>query len=341
MSLRQKLTPWLEGYADYLRTQNRGNGATLLGPNSSMLAVNAPNNPFTTVVNVTYPAVVLRAPGFSTLEHDAVHGRFGGEAPGRVASRARLHVGTLRSSSTAAPRRSWSIPMVRPAQRFPYLTAVSTGVLDVMRDLAAHPLNYTPYLLPGLDADNNGDLTSQTGTLRARASSFICPPATSSFPRASKVSARTRNRRCSRWLRLPAPAFSTAGFPASGRHARAFYSEARVPLIAPAEKSQPSRLELQTSVRHDTSSYHTLANALSLNLPSSNGPFPAVDYLNSKVSDTTYLVGLRTAPWRDLTLRASWGTGFLAPSLSQLSPNPVGFGSFSITDPKRGNATSF
>ncbi|MBX3737899.1 MAG: TonB-dependent receptor [Candidatus Didemnitutus sp.] len=340
LSLRQKITPWLEGYGDYLRTQNRGNGATLLGPNSSTLAVTAPNNPFTTAVNVTYPAVILRTPGFSTLNTTRITGGLVARLPGEWQAALDYTWGrSLFVNRRTAPVLGDPDGPSGPSPS--YLTAVSTGVLDVLRDLKTYPLNYTPYLLPGLDADNNGDLVSQTGALRASGPVFHLPAG--DIILSASVEGQRENKESSVF-----PLASTSGtgflyswFPAVSSTARAFYTEARVPLIAAAEKSQPSRLELQTSVRYDTSRYHTLANALSLSVPSSAGPFPAVDFLDRKVGDTSYLVGLRTAPWRDLTLRASWGTGFLAPSLSQMSPNPVGFGSFSVTDPKRGNSTSF
>ncbi len=120
------------------------------------------------------------------------------------------------------------------------------------------------------------------------------------------------------------------------------YAETLIPLFSDLNSRPLLReLELQLSVRHDN--YKTIGASNNIQ------PFgatleealeaakDAVFGLN-KVHSTDYLVGLRYKPVRDLTLRASYSTGFLPPSVGQITSDtfvmPVT--NWPYLDPKRG-----
>ena len=131
--------------------------------------------------------------------------------------------------------------------------------------------------------------------------------------------------------------------PEAHRKVVAQYLELRAPVTSPSNKlSFVNALELMASVRHDN--YRTDFYGAALPVEGADGPFlPQPAALNS-FGSTNYTLGFRYAPTRDISLRASRGTGFLPPDLGQIRSSPPSiYSSFLITllglrDPARGNA---
>lgn len=131
--------------------------------------------------------------------------------------------------------------------------------------------------------------------------------------------------------------------PEAHRRVDAQYLELRAPLISPSNNVPfVNTLELMASVRHD--GYRTDFSGSSIEVDSAAGPFtPQTPSINS-FGSTSHTLGFRYAPTRDVTFRASHGTGFLPPDLGQIrSSTPALFSSFLISlldlrDPALGNS---
>jgi outer membrane receptor protein involved in Fe transport len=115
-----------------------------------------------------------------------------------------------------------------------------------------------------------------------------------------------------------------------------YYLEGRVPLVSDVN-AMPlvHALELQASVRRDE--YTTKApSPSSVEVPSRDAPLPDLDYSENKVQANKVTLSARYEPFLGLSVRGSYGTGFLPPSIAQIvqriSPGEV----LDFFDPKRG-----
>lgn len=130
--------------------------------------------------------------------------------------------------------------------------------------------------------------------------------------------------------------------PKAQRTVQSEYFELRAPIFSEGNKIPwVHSLDLMGSVRHDA--YKTVFSGSSISIDGPAGPFPAQDASRNNVSSTDYTVGFSYAPISDVTFRASYGTGFLPPNLSQIRGDPPNvFSPFLIYlldlhDPARGN----
>jgi len=100
-----------------------------------------------------------------------------------------------------------------------------------------------------------------------------------------------------------------------------FYSEATVPLVAPAQRQRGwlYSAELQLAARHERFD---------------------VESAGSKYSTTVPTFGLRYLPTRELILRGSYGRGFSAPTYAQLAVPTLSTSASPVSDPRRGGETT-
>ncbi len=120
------------------------------------------------------------------------------------------------------------------------------------------------------------------------------------------------------------------------------YAEILIPIFSDRNGRPLLReLELQASVRHDN--YKTIGASNNVQpfgetIEEALEAAKDLEYGLNKVHSTDYLIGLRYKPVRDLTLRASYSTGFLPPAVNQITSDtfvyPAAF--FPYFDPKRG-----
>jgi outer membrane receptor protein involved in Fe transport len=135
---------------------------------------------------------------------------------------------------------------------------------------------------------------------------------------------------------VPTPTYSWN--PAVGVKAQAYYAELHVPIFSPMSQVPLVRgFEFQASVRRDDFTMRARTDRTTLTVPSPDGPFPAVSLTDSNFQATKATAGLKYTVTEDLALRASFGTGFLPPTLSQLSPGASLSTNVTIIDPRRGN----
>src|SRR5690606_17013472 len=129
--------------------------------------------------------------------------------------------------------------------------------------------------------------------------------------------------------------------PRRSQEVNSLYIEGFIPVVAPA-RNVPlvHQLELQASVRRDE--YEVTSTGDRFGAETREGPFPDATFFTNEFASTDYLIGLRYSPVPDVTLRTSFGTGFIAPGLGQITPListamlPVPVDALNPPDPLRG-----
>ena len=124
-------------------------------------------------------------------------------------------------------------------------------------------------------------------------------------------------------------------FPEKSQTIKSVYAELQVPVVS-AANALPwvNQFDLQLSARREQ--YEVSTGTSFAFLPVTPG---AITTSESRFSSTNPTFGFRYRPIGDVMLRASYGRGFLPPSLTQLAPEPPGQNTSSTTvlDPRRGN----
>jgi iron complex outermembrane recepter protein len=335
LTVRQQLGARVQAFGDVSWFDNRGRGVASAGANSVTLAADAPNNPFTTPIVVSYPVAGLTYPievNFRTLR-----------ATGGTIVR-------LPKDWIASADYAWSLSrnvtyQTNPATGDPDgpgpgisdQMALTSGLLDVMRDVNAYPLDWSPYLLRSPNRQG-GPADTSLSSIAARVSGPVArmaggPLTVSALVERRKESADSFFSDSTSSTNTPA---SPAYFPSRWQTVTSAYVEARGLLVS-STNARPflHALELQASTRYDN--YDTRsATPLVATVPSRNGPLPDVTPVTNGVAAARYTAGVRYLPSDDVTVRASYGTGFLPPSITQVVPNPELLQNTMLTDPKRG-----
>lgn len=132
------------------------------------------------------------------------------------------------------------------------------------------------------------------------------------------------------------PSESFQFYPARSQDMQSAYAEIAVPLFGEAgSRVGLHALDLQFALRHDNYKTETGDNVQW----SAGQTRPESVMTTNEVSETTGLLGVKYAPLAGLTFRASHGTGFVIPDVSQLIAS-TGLDSFidpGLFDPRRGN----
>ncbi len=339
LGARHKFGANVEIYVDgaILRNLGRGTGVAF-SPTSTTLAANAPNNPFTTAVVVAYPATNL--PYNVTQKNDN----------DRLAAGVVLR---LPHNWTLGADYSWSRSRQNFAQvssivgdpdgtgpQISYSTALSTGVVDVMKDLNVYPLDYTPYLMPQPTRFFDNTTLGHDGTLRAAGPVWELPAG----PINVAMSVEWRQEaQPSVITELPTTVPSTfAWFPRVSTDQGSAYLETRVPVFSEKSTTLLRSLDIQASVRYDTYRAKLMSFSGGVAVTGPTGPVPTAPfpYLIRNFESTSGTVGFKYSPKQDIALRASWGSGFLAPALGQLTNPSVISNTLTVIDPKRGNVSA-
>ena len=336
LSLRRRFGKRVEAYVDASRMKNDSVTYVALTPRSTTIAANAPNNPFTTAITVSFPDLFSALPSIAVSRSD----RLAAGAMLRLPAGWSAGADYVYSRSKFGYRTPLQV-LGDPDGTGPgisYATALSTGVLNVLRDLYATPLDYGPYLMPNPYNDSRAELVAEEWTLRGSGSIATLPAG----PLALSASVQWRDERIPDYVQTFAsaanPTPSYIWHPSVGLKAWAYYAELRVPIFSPQSQVPLVRsLEFQASVRRDDLTMRARADRTSIFVPSPDGPFPTAAMLDRDYQATKATAGLKYTLNEDLTLRASFGTGFLPPSLQQLSPAASSSTAITIIDPRRGN----
>lgn len=344
VGVRQKLAPWLEGYADYQLNRHQGQSLNLAGASTTAtLAATAPNNPFTTAVRVAIPLPGVFGTGTNLYENTRVSSGLVAKLPGGWQAAFDYTWGRSALSSSRT-----NVQLGDPDGFGPglsYTAALANGTLDVLRDINAQPLNLSPYLMPSAVSNyEEAHLVSitQSATLRASGPVFRLPVGDIVVSASADWRADKNPDSFIRyWDGFSTNELVHSFLPSTSANNRSAYAEARVPVLAPRAGMTQPLLEVQVAGRYDKSRVKTYSDTFLPEVLGANGPYDPVTYLTRQFSDTTYTAGLRFAPLPDLALRVSAGTGFLAPARAQMNAGITrpGF-PITVVDPKRGGVSS-
>jgi len=325
-TLRHEFSDRVEGFLDVSRLDNKGYMDYAAFPTYFTLAASAPNNPFTSAVMVTMPDKNLR--GVFITESNT-HQATGG----LIVRLAHDWVGGLDYTLGKAEQfYSTPLTMVLPSGT----AMLSSGALDALRDTNLYPVDMSPYL----DA-NPGEIAGPTkNSFRDVMLRFAGPllqlpagPLTLSTLLEHRESDVADSYRTATVYGVTTRRL----FPSRSQSVASAYVESRVPLVSERNaRAGVQELDMQVSARHDR---YTTRAATSNIVDGSNTPIQRV---TNTVSSTDYTLGLRYVPVASVTLRASYGTGFQPPSISDLIPRlatGLTTGSYVILDPKRGNTS--
>lgn len=295
-----------------------------------LLPASDPNNPFQQSILVNYSTPALYGTGTNSIRNLRINGGLIVRLPHRWSMSLEQNWGRTRAASTgnsdAVPRNQSLTPLLQLA----------------LRDATEFPPDFPPNTRPGFI---NGPSTAQLIDSTARLSGPLF--ALAGGPIVLTTLAERRQNRIGETINRSdtgSPGDSVTIIPRQRQTIYSLYAEARVPLFS-SLNARPllQALELQGSVRYDR--YATTGTSDQFRGPTleaARQAAAAVTYSTNRVESVDFLAAIRYAPVRDIAIRASYSTGFLAPSNAQvnstLSSLPGSFlGFFGRFDPKRGN----
>lgn len=340
LAVRREFTPWLSlyGEAQAQRSDSLSIQNTMASSASSVtLAANAPNNPFQQAIRVAVPH-----PGQDE------------ESVARMESR-RFLAGAIISlpgnwQANLDYADNWSRFSTLSRSHGPDTATVrgfETGVQDILRDPAVSPLSYGFIDADSIDRRTPGEGTSESLSLR------LAGPLPVNLP-GGKPALNLLIERTEAWagstIGIVNGAFSSGVTytPEREQVTESAYVEMRAPLFGPHNNIPlVHSLEFQVSARYDAYEGRGAANNVQcvgalrpLTQAEIDGACPPggvepvfATTSNSHV-DPTY--ALRWQPIPDITVRASYGTGYLPPYLHQLVRQEAPFLSVIARDPERG-----
>jgi len=331
LNLRHEFSARFEGFVDVSHSDTESiRPFPAIVTSAVTLDATAPNNPFDSPIRVSFPAVGLD----NTFRNEL--------ASTNITTGLIVH---LPRNWTAEADYSWSRSRWESTYGNFLVTAGAdaaaiSGALDVMRDLNAYPLDYSPYLLPAARTGSGPAKGRQTDvTLRASGPVLRIPGGPVTL---SAMAERRKETSDASFLysMSAAAAMSYFWYPERSQTVDSYSLEVRTPLVSAVNALPWVRaLDFQASVRRDE--YASDApNPILASVASFQGPFPALSHSTKDTQANRYTLALSYIPVADLTVRASFGTGFLPPSLTQIAPSaPTSVtapNASGLLDPKRG-----
>ncbi len=318
-----KLNVFLEGsYSTNVLDQSAGVPLT-----NYTLTAGAPGNPFAQPIRIYVPATASS------------------EFPLQVTTNASRIAGgviaKLPRDWMAEVDFTWGLTSIRVGERdfFDSVAAgaaVTSGAVNPFRD-AVVDLSFARYRNLQPESVNRvtlGDLTARLGGPLPFELPAGAPVFSSSFEQKREAFSQIETRT------FGSPTSASVGYrPGRSQTTSSAYAELLFPFIASSQRvTAIDTLELQVAGRFDH--YETIGS----NVFSSTAPTLPVTTLKSRFETTNPTVALRYKPNRTVTLRGSYATGFLPPTINQLVPNAFKTNLLlltatilGVTDPFRGN----
>ena len=321
LSIQHEFTPRLRVFLEGSVSENRARGVTTasIGSATSPLRISAgaPNNPFTTDILVTVPT-----------------DSFDFELETKV-SQLRLAGGVivgLPGNWQAAADYSWGRSINNQGGRTgipgaALSAAVLNGSLDVLKDLQGAPLDLSSFLsYPPVEGRLVTDL--RTAALRIGGPLFVLPAGAVTLSSILEYRDEQFNEATTSLNG------STIFFPSRSQNVASVYGEIKIPLFS-SKNAQAGfhALEMQLAGRFD----RYQVNGATGFLPA--GSTDPVVRTRNETSTFSPTVAIRYQPIEGVILRASYGTGFVPPDVSQLAPT-IYPAPLSVIDPLRGGATT-
>jgi iron complex outermembrane receptor protein len=326
-TLRRQFSPSVQVFLEASVSSNSADvtqGLAVANSSPFLLPAGSPTNPFQQAILVSVPTNSDTMTASSTNNGRRLIGGVIVKLPREWMSEAdytwdqsrfSFHEGPTSLTSAAAP-------------------AITAGTLNILRDTNAYPVDFSPYLDPTSSLRFGEPFRATLKDASLRFAGPIDVPLPAGAPQVATL-LEHRDENLSDGI-FGDGAF-TALFPARSQSVDSVYAEIRLPLVS-KKNAVPAiqELELQISVRHDDYTTHGVTGVLCCD-PGTIAAAPIARTTN-KIRSTDPLVALRYQPVEDLALRASYGTGFLPPSVDQIVPNPVNFfGPCTAVDSLRGN----
>lgn len=324
VNVRQPVTNTLELFADGSWDRVRARFETLASL-VTLLQANDPNNPFRQPIRVNVPLSAI----FTRVQQRIESVRLSGGAILRLSNNwsMSLEQSWSRSRSASSVESTTSNAATRTLA-----TTIATSDVNVV----ASP-DFSAVLVRNLNEAGPIDTNLVDTVVRVSGSPFALPAGAVTL----SVLAERRLEQIDDWLQalpLSVPPNYTAT-PSRRQRVESLYAESLIPIVS-ARNGIPAirTLELQTSIRFDR--YTTRSSLDLFTLANPTDPLPPANYATNRVQSVDFLIAGRYEPVRGLVLRASYSTGFLPPSLTQLNSttianNAANYGG--ITDPRRGN----
>jgi len=321
VTLRREFTPNLQFFIEAAGTESKSYFTQTSASGFFEIDASAPNNPFGRNIIVNAP---IDLPGQRAVS-DSGTSRL---AAGMIVKLP--HQWTAGADYTMSTSKwSYSYPALVLADE-----AISSGELDVLRDLDSYPLDLSGYLGPPL-VSSIRPFRTRLRNVSVRASG----PALE-LPAGPVVISGLLEHRKEEFLKGTASEFGQPViYPSRSQSVSSVYAEMQIPLLSARDKtSQDAILDMQVAVRHDRYTTNSVTGFL-------YDPAAPVTRVTKEARSTDPTVGLRYHPFPGLMLRASYGTGFLPPTVSQLVSSPanetVSPGTGGFFDPRRGGENMF
>ncbi len=320
LTARREFSARLAAFAEFRWHQTDIAGTSNLTPTVGTLNSTAPNNPFTANLNISIPSE-------SALSRNERSTTSKAATVGVIAKLTdRWHAEADHSWSKSRTD-YWSSIALDGNQTAP----ISSGAIDVFRDLTPTPLDLSAYYRPGRYTLKPPTGTSRVDTVRL----------SGDLGRIA-ISGLVEYRRDDIPDSLDQYSANTSGnlYPGAGQQIASAYVETLFHILNPAKTHKFARtLDLQAALRFDD--YSIDAATGTLIVPITTGiPTGTVDHITQRRDALSPTVALVWRPASPLMFRASYGTGFLPPNIRQLirgAPNLAILSALRLTDPKRGN----
>ena len=338
LAVRREFNDWLRVYVEAGASRATSRNIITRAPSSVSLAADAPNNPFDQQIEVALPQGNAEADVSS--HNDQLRGVVGA-------------IVQLPFDWQAVADFSWAqsryVSDKTPANVMPSFNAgLAFGEPDVLRDLRIDPLNYSY-----IDSDF-GSFSTPAKTRIATQSLRLAGPVPFELPggaprmtvnleRSLEVSGSVINA-------INGDLSNVTFTPSRSQTILAAYGEIAFPIFGPENKIPLMRsLELRVSARHERyKGEGALANII---CQFEFGPLPSDDvfdgcppagenlgFASTTNSHTDPSISLRWSPVEDITFRGSYTTGYLPPTLDQLTKIEGVLG-VEARDPLRGGET--
>ncbi len=341
VNLRREFTDRIEVFVDASRYDNRAVRAgsyTAAGGSSVTLPVGV-NNPFTEEVTLSIPLAGYEANGLRTSFESLTEQLSGGvivRLPHQWMVQGEYN--WSRSNSIL----DYPVEFLSADGR----AALIDGRLNSLSDVNVYPLDFSSYY-PDQTGQNNSygseyPAVYKNATLRMAGPLLNLPGGPLRLAAVLEERQQYTGNRVSTdyYPTLANPTVHTY-YPEIGSTTESMYAELTAPLVSAANARRGLlALDLQASYRYDATRTRTReVSGSSVEVPSTDGPFPEVPFQANKVTGNQYTLGMRYTPVESLALRVSYGEGILPPTPQQLAENPfpTSFLAFlGYIDPMRG-----
>lgn len=315
LTIRHDFSPAVSGFVETGGSNNTAHFSSSLLTSTFTIPATAPTNPFTEAIVVTVPSSAGDAELISRTSIDRFTAGFVVKLPRSWRSEADY------TWSRSRVRYHYSNPTNLIAAG---TTAVGTGALDVLRDTSVFPVDFGPFLA----RYQSSTFATRMNDISLRASGPLW--ALPAGPIFVSSLLEWRDERLSEGLQDTGRA--RFFYPGRSQSVASAYAEAKIPLASSAAHGWLGDIELQAAMRRDEYEVNGVTGLINLDAP----VVPPIIRVRNKTTSTNPTLGVMWRPIPAVTLRASYGTGFLPPAVTQLAPNaplPTSGG----VDPRRGN----